>query len=352
MGKNSEVVKGGEIDLVALSKAIWKNRFLVLKINGIFLILGLFIAFTSKVEYEASCKILPENNNSELPNLGGLGGLAGLAGISLDLGSSDGVSVQLYPSFIKSTPSVVSLINHPLFFEKYDTTISSFEYFQNIDNPSFFGLIGKYTIGLPGQIKKLIVSDSTSSYKYDFPRFSKDDWEIIEDFSNRISISHNEENGTVKITVEMPDPVAAAELTQLVYNQLTERLISYRTEKSRQNLQFITSRFEETKLEYEQNQTKLAEFSERNKNVTNSLILNEYERLKNEMDISFEVYKGLAAQLEQAKIKLKEDTPIFTILEPVKIPEDKLKPRRLLILIAFLMVGITWSTIKVIFLKS
>jgi hypothetical protein len=63
---------------------------------GCFLVIGLMIAFGSKVEYEASCKLMPENQEGMKSNLGGLGSLAGLAGINLDMGGTG----ALTPEFI------------------------------------------------------------------------------------------------------------------------------------------------------------------------------------------------------------------------------------------------------------
>ena len=76
-------IQEGEIDLVELAKTIWTGRLLIAKVAGIFAILGLIIAFTSPVEYQASCKLLPENQETKSPSLGGLAGLAGLAGVDL-----------------------------------------------------------------------------------------------------------------------------------------------------------------------------------------------------------------------------------------------------------------------------
>jgi uncharacterized protein involved in exopolysaccharide biosynthesis len=47
----------------------------------------------------------------------------------------------------------------------------------------------------------------------------------------------------------------------------------------------------------------------------------------------------LAKQLEQAKIQVKKDTPIFTVIEPVTIPLEKSKPNRPLIVVMGLILG-------------
>ncbi|WP_436514885.1 Wzz/FepE/Etk N-terminal domain-containing protein [Ekhidna sp. To15] len=346
--EKSKIINGEELDLLELIRSIWERKIYLLKVVFIFAVIGLIIAFTSKVEYETQCRLLPENEEGGLSSLGGLGGLAGLAGINLDMGESNGLSTQLYPEILKSTPFLTKLINTPIFFERLDTTTSSFYYFEEIDNPSLLGWIGEFTLGLPGKLVKLFKEENGEVKEYGFDRFSESDWAIIESFSERIAISIDDETGTVTISSEMPDPVAAADLTALVLKELTQKISEYRTEKSRINLEFIRSRFDESKAEYEKKQNELARFTDRNRNIANSIVQNEYERLQNELNITFEVYKSLAGQLEQAKIKLKEDTPIFTVLEPIKIPEDKSKPKRLIILLGFCFVGFLLSVVLIV----
>jgi len=55
--------------------------------------------------------------------------------------------------------------------------------------------------------------------------------------------------------------------------------------------------------------------------------------------LAFSVYGEIAKQLENAKIRVKEDTPIFSIIEPVTIPLEKSKPRRVLILMIWFFLG-------------
>jgi uncharacterized protein involved in exopolysaccharide biosynthesis len=52
------------------------------------------------------------------------------------------------------------------------------------------------------------------------------------------------------------------------------------------------------------------------------------------------VYSELAKRLESQQIKVKEDTPVFTILEPVSIPLDKSEPKRGLIILISLFTGL------------
>ncbi len=70
----------------------------------------------------------------------------------------------------------------------------------------------------------------------------------------------------------------------------------------------------------------LAVFDDKNQNVVTSLAKTERQKLQYDYDLAYEVYKSLAQQLEEGKIKVKEETPVFTIIEPIVIPIQKSEP--------------------------
>lgn len=349
--KEKEITMKDEIDLVELSKIIWSKKRFILKTAAASIVLGVLIALTSKVEYEASCKILPEINENGV-ELGGLGSIAGLAGFDLSgIGNQGTLSPELYPQIVKSEPFLNKIINTPIFFQKLDTTVSSFEYFKNRDKPTLVGIIKSYTIGLPGRIKKLVSPKQNALQSQDsIPRYSKEDWTLYEDFADRLFVNVDDETGVIKMKAEIPDPIASAQVVSLIVNHLKDYLTTYSTEKSMVNLTFVQNEFSNSKRVYEEKQNNVAQFTNQNQNMANAIIQAEYQRLQNELDIAFEVYKGLATQLEQAKIQVNQKTPVFAVLEPIRIPEDKSKPRRtLIVLISMILgvfVGIAWVTLR------
>jgi len=347
---HGQIVKDDEVDLIELAKVIWSKRIFIIKVTAVFAAFGLLIAFTSKVEYEASCKLMPESQEGMKSNLGGLSGLAGLAGIDLGLGVTGSLTPELYPEIVKSIPFQLDLIHQPVRFEKIDSTISSYNYFKELDRPSLFGWIEEYSIGLPVKIKGLFVDgEKNSSRNHDeLITLTKEDWELIEEYKDRVNVSVSKESGIITVSVIMPDPYAAAKVTHLLVKKLTKEVTNYKIEKAMVNLEFIQDRYGEIEVEYEEKQRVLATFTDRNKNITSSLVQNEYQRLQNEMNIAFEVYKGLATQLEQAKIKVKEETPVFTVLEPVTVPIEKSKPRRMILIAVFTFLGYIISSLFIL----
>ena len=59
----------------------------------------------------------------------------------------------------------------------------------------------------------------------------------------------------------------------------------------------------------------------------------ESDNLENEMQICFNSYQQVSAQLQLAKAKVMERTPAFTILKPAVVPERPYSPKRLVILV-------------------
>ena len=345
-----------EIDLIELIKIIWSKRVFVIRVTVVFFAFGILIVSTSKVEYQASCKLMPESQEGAKSNFGGLSGLAGLAGIDLGTGANGSLTPDIYPEIVRSVPFQLDLIYQPIRFEKLDSTLSSFNFFKEFDNPSLIQFIYNYTIKLPLRIKDFFsdseVTNTNASREYgNLIRLTKEEWDLIEKFQDRVEIEVDATTGIISIITEMPDPYAAAMIADVLVFKLTEEVINYKTEKTKVNLEFIEERYQEAKLEYEDKQNNFALFVDRNKNLSSSLIQTEYQRLQNDLNISFEVYKGLATQLEQAKIKVKEETPVFTFLEPVKVPVNKSKPKMKIILVIFTVLGIIFSSAYIIFLN-
>lgn len=353
MKDSSKNIKYDEINLVEVYNTIRRRKNLVLKITAVFILFGLVIAFGIKVEYTAYCKLLHESNQNTNINLGaGLSGLAGLAGINVnELNQTGAITPDLYPKVTKSIPFLLQLLNHPVYFQKEDTTLTPFTYFKEIYRPSLFEFFYVYIIRSPYQIKKIFRksdNNATIDQNDEILRLSREDLLIIERLKERINVSVDPTTGIITLVTVMPDRNAAAEITNEAYKILTAYLTNYKVNKATQNLEYVKGLYNDSKKEFENAQKTLAIFNDRNRNVVTAIAQTEQKSLQNEYNIAFEVYKGLASQLEQVKIAVKEETPVFTILEPVQYPIEKSKPRRTIILIITAILGLGFGSIYVL----
>jgi len=141
----------------------------------------------------------------------------------------------------------------------------------------------------------------------------------------------------------MPEPLMAAQMAKYAQELLQNEVIAYKISNAREQLNFTEERFAEKKTEFDQIQSRLANFRDRNQNISSATAMNQMERLEAEYNFAFNIYTELAKQLEQAKLQVSKDTPIFSIIQPVTIPTEKSAPKRPLILVIFTILGLIIS---------
>ena len=337
------IIQDDEIDLIALVKTIWNGRKTIYYSIGVAVFIGLIIAFASPKKYTATATLLP-SAEKESRNLGGLGAIAGMAGINLNsmFGQSPGIPAEIYPQVVNSFPFQEELIHQKFNFEGYDHPVSIYDFVVADSVESFGSLILKYTLKLPWTIKNAISSkkeDAGVSTDYGVVYLSEDELNALGFTKELIQVDVDDKTGLVTVSTEGKEPVATAQFIQKAVELLQEYVIDYKTSQVRENLEFVKERCDEKKKEYEQIQKEFFEYKDRHRNIDPNRVDVKFQQLSDEYDIITAVYKGLVQQLEQAKISVKEQTPVFTVLEPAKVPDEKSSPKRGLILVVSVFLG-------------
>ena len=305
-------------------------------------ILGVAIALLSPKEYTATTTIVPQTSSST-SKLGGLSSLAAMAGFNLDNATSgDILSPTVYPEIVSSVPFQLDLMNTSFSFAEVNHPVSLYEYYSDISKPGILSLIGKYTIGLPGVILSAIKGDSeqkTISEKGGPIALTKKQEEVRKIIDAQVSINLDAKQGFITLQAAFPEALLSAQVADQARELLQKYITRFKIEKASNKLSFIEQRYEEKKKEFEKAQSKLAYFSDQNKNVTSAVAQTQGARLQGEYSIALNVYNELAKQLEQAQIQVKEETPVFSILEPAMVPREKSKPKRPMIVAIWLFLG-------------
>ena len=155
-----------------------------------------------------------------------------------------------------------------------------------------------------------------------------------------VSITLDDKKGYVTIAANMPEALAAAQLAQATVTLLQKYITEFKIEKVQSNLDFVQERYDEAKHNFEDIQARRAKFRDANMNTSRYSARTELEKLDAEYTLAMNLYGELASQLEQAKISVKETTPILTVINPVTVPHKKSKPQRSMILFAFTFLGV------------
>ncbi|TCO07870.1 GNVR domain-containing protein [Natronoflexus pectinivorans] len=338
------IIKDDEIDLVALGLHIWNGRMLIIKTVAVFVVLGLVIALTSPEEYTSRVKLIPETGKrTGLGSLGGLASQFGLGNISAAT-ETGSIPTEYYPEIVHSLPFLKSLMNYETYIPEVGERMTLFEYYSEPGGGSVLSYIKAYTIGLPrtiigwirgaGKDAELSAVDSGSHVT----RLSEDEWEVLERLKDNISLEINRE-GIISITVKSGDPVLAADMADKVTSLLSEYILEYKTDKAREDLEFVEARHIEAGARFEKAQEQLARFRDASRGQMTAMAQTEEQRLQSEYDLAFNVYNTLARQLEESRLKLQEETPVVKVLEPAVVPKERSAPRRGMIMVVSVFLG-------------
>ncbi len=336
-------IEEDEIDLIQLTKTLWKNRKTVIKITVIFMVLGLLVAILTPPEYQVTTVMVPQVGGKS--KLGGLSSLAAMAGVNLNVSGGSELSPMVYPEIVKSIPFKKALMQTKLNFRGIDHPITYYDYYMKYAKTGILGNVLKYTIGLPGTIKKALFAKKISKRKLVADTsgliwLTKSQEKLAKSLNKTVYVNVDKKTGNVSLTAIMPQPLAAAQLGQRAQELLQKFIINYKIKKTKEQLKFIQGRYVVRKKDFEAAQDRLASFLDKNRNVSTAIAKAQQERFQNEYQLAFGVYSSLAQQLEQAKIQVKRETPVFSIIQPITVPNERYKPKRKEILIIWTFIGI------------
>lgn len=338
--------KGEVINWFEIIRKIRNGRKTIFITIAVFVLLGIIYIIFAPKEYKSESVVIVETSSAGGTFSGLVQQFSGLTGMNLDKNQQESLIPELYPDVVLSTSFLLELSNQKIIESDYDSSITVGEY---IDRYTSNNILIEYTFNLPSKIKKLLINNDSEKNKqisvldtnFTLLDLTSKQFDIVEKLSDRISTSDEfKKNNKFGISVEMQDPDVAAQINYLIVKKLEEYIIDYRTKKAKSDLLFISARYDEAKENYIDAQQELASYRDRNKNVILQSVISEEDRLEAEYNLAFDVYNTLAQQLEEAKIKVQENTPVLIVIDPANIPLEKDKPKTILIIMAVLFLGI------------
>ncbi|MFT7157307.1 MAG: LPS O-antigen subunit length determinant protein (WzzB/FepE family) [Parvicella sp.] len=346
-----------DFDLISLIKILIDRRKFILIFTAVFIVLGLFVAFYSPKVYTASSTFVRQLSSGSRSQ-GGLSGLASLAGVNLNQPSAnDEISPTLLPKMIASPEFLREIMKTELSLDRSgQTRVSYEEYYDKHHKTALLGKVKKYTLGLPSLIiqsfKKRATIDTTNYTKESELIFiTPQEEQHFGRITGQLSVVPNILEGYTEVSYSMPNAWMSAEMAKSAIKLLEQRVIDYKIQNALVQLNFTEERMQERKIDYEEKQLKLSKFLDQNLGISSAVSSNQTQKLRSEFDLAFSIYSDLVKQVEQAKIQVSRDTPVFSIIKPVTVPTKKSKPMKFFILMSYLMTGIILS-ISTVFIRE
>ncbi|MBD3276617.1 MAG: hypothetical protein GF372_14980, partial [Candidatus Marinimicrobia bacterium] len=163
--------------------------------------------------------------------------------------------------------------------------------------------------------------------------------EAMKRVAEMLSVNVDQQTGLMTVSISSWSPLFSANLTERFVNHLIERVRSIRTQKSRENLEFIRDRFQEAEDELRKAEETLAAFDDRYNNPQTAQLNTERTRLQRQVSFKAQLYSDMQAQMTQAEIELQRSEPVITVVEKPLPPLEKSSPNRKLIVILSLFLG-------------
>ena len=292
------------IDIISLIKKVLVEKKFIIKFTIISFVLGCIISLTIPVKYVSQTTFVPQTADSNIKGKS-LGSLASLAGINLNTESNPTleryISPLLYSKIIESHEFSETLLYEEInLINGEKLSVKNYLIGEDVSGVyKFLDLIKKYTIGLFTIEKKEIIPDESLN---DFKFISDEDFAIIKQFKEKFSMEANEDEGYIRVTASDKDAFISMQLVQLITKNLQSSIISLRTKKM----------------------------------------------LESEFNIQKNILMSLASEYNSNKIKLNKNTPIFSVLDEVSVPNERTQPKRKNIAILFTILGTITSIIYIL----
>lgn len=318
-------------DWVSLTRKLWNGRTTLIVSVLVGMSIGVALALLSKPSYTATAILVPQTTTSATSQLSGL---ASLAGINVNLAQASELSPVVYPRLANSLRFKLEVMYTPYRFKKYDEPVSLYEYYTR-EKP----VAGEFAPAAPGDSTSVSAESRLSLSSTEPAALTVAEAKVKRILDKNIFLSLDKKDGLLTLKVTLPEAEAAAQVAQKVQDMLQRDIIRLQTGKAQAELDFIQERYDAVKAEAESYQAALAAGSDQFKELVSSVPKISNTRLQTRYNIANSVFQEMAKQLEQAKIQVKKDTPVFTVVEPVSVPYQKDGQGRVVLVLVFTMLG-------------
>ena len=328
------------IDFGKIGQSIKKHRKLYYKVLAVTFVVAVVIAKSIPTYYKCEVLLAPESGSGS-GSMGQLASLASSFGVSLGGGGNaggDAITPSLYPDLMKSTDFKTSLFPIKVHGKKDKTSITYYDYLKNEwKEPwweDFFGLMA------PEKKKDTLVNNF---------ELTGEQSRIAGMINKNVVCKIDKKTNLISINVTTQDPYIAALLADSVKTRLQDFLTDYRTQKSRHDLEYAEMLQVQAKKDYEHARQKYVEFVDANQDVVLESIRQMQTDLENDLQLQYNNYNTLNAQVLAYKAKVQEATPAFTTLQRATVPLGPAGPKRPQILFVCLFLAALFTTIYVLY---
>ena len=341
---NPIVEEESSIDFGKIYKDLLRHKRLYFIVLPIAFVLAAIYALSLPNFYNCTVKLSPEMSGSKA-SAGSLASLASSFGVNL---GSSGVGTEalfptLYPDLMNSVDFKTSLFPVKVKREEDNKVFTYYDYLMNEQKVPWWSSAMKGLFSLFGSKKK------TGDAKVDPFRLTKEQTKIVKALNKNVVCDVDKKTMVITINVTDQDPVICATMADTVKTRLQNFITDYRTSKARVDLEYNQKIFTEAKARYEKARRRYAEFADANQDIILESVRQKQTDLENEMQLQYNAYQQVAAQLLAAEAKVQQETPAFTTLQSATVPVLKAGPKRAQMCLIFVFLAFLGTTVWILY---
>lgn len=313
-----------QINFVFIVKKVLENRkkfFITLPI--VVVVSSLLILCVPRT-YTTDTKVVPEMDNSK--SGGALSSLASTFGFDLSsMQTSDAITPLLYPDLMEDNKFVSELFK--INIESADGTIKSTYYdylVKHNEMPWWTRLMIKVRTALKSKKPSYVKGKFDPYY---VTKFNDDVMWLVR---KNISIDVDKKTGVISIGARAQDALVCKTLADSTRSLIQRYITEYRTNKARVDMQYYHKLVIEAKHDYDIARQRYSSYSDANVDVVLTSFTSKRDDLENEMQLKYNVYSTMSAQYQDAKARVQERTPAFTVIKGASVPIKPSGPKRMI----------------------
>ncbi len=342
---NQELVEEeSSIDFGRIFKDLLKHRTLYYKVLPLAFVLAAIYALSLPNYYNCQVKLAPELGSSAR-SAGGLAGLASSFGINLGSAQAgaDAITPNLYPDLMNSVDFKTSLFPVKVTRKEDNKTFTYYDYLMKEQKAPWWAEARKAFFSL------FSGSEPDEEQAVDPFQLTKEQAAIAKAIDKNVVCDVDKKTFVISISVTDQDPLICATLADSVKTRLQKFITDYRTSKARVDLEYNQKLYGEARAKYEQARDAYARFSDSHRDVSSQSAQTKLADLQNEMNLQQQIYQQVVAQLQQAEMKVQQETPAFTTFQSATVPVLKAGPKRAQMCLIFLFLAFLGTTAWILY---
>ena len=342
-----EVKIKNQIDFIKIYHSCLKQKKLYSIVCGIAFILATVYVFSIPRYYTTEVRLAPEESSGS--SSGSFGAIASFVKGKLgSSGSDDAIYPELYPDLFYSNEFVVKLFNIKVFTQKDTTAMRWADYLVTKERMPWWQMLQGAIMRQIKQIFKGKRQKQASREDIIDPfRLTFDQTGIAEAIRASVYCDVDKKTSVISIKSKAQDPVVSALVADSVMTHLKEFIFEYRTSKARIDVAYTEKILEEAHQKYEDCKKKYIDYAESHNDLYQPSYTTQMENLENEMQLAYDAYSQVNQQLQLAKAKVQERTPVFTTIQSATVPLFSAGPKRVKSILLFVLAAFAATTIYI-----